>query len=87
VARGADAGLAELLDRPPSGDRYSHGAQACWRQPIEFDYFVRIERYPFMAAVVRDPRYAALMKSVKEDLGRMRARLRARDGPDTSTRA
>lgn len=63
-------------------DALETAARLGWRQPIEFDYFVRLERFPFMAAVTRDPRFTALMKPVAADLATMRERLRARNRPE-----
>jgi len=45
---------------------------AGWRTPIEFDYFVRIDRYPFMADVAADPRFRKVMAEMEADLTRMR---------------
>ena len=91
--QGAQALAARAMSVAAAGrsgealDLLEQAAKAGWRQPVEFDYFVRIDRYPFMAGVVRDPRYATLMKFVSADLARMRARLRARDRADPSTQA
>ncbi|HEY5721642.1 MAG TPA: tetratricopeptide repeat protein [Allosphingosinicella sp.] len=45
---------------------------AGWRTPIEFDYFVRIDQFPFMAETARDPRFRKVMADMEADLARMR---------------
>jgi hypothetical protein len=49
-----------------------------YRTLIDFDYFVRIEDYPFMARVVSDPRFTALVADIEADNQRMRNALLAR---------
>jgi len=49
-----------------------------YRTLIDFDYFVRIEDYPFMARVVSDPRFTALVADIEADNQRMRDALLAR---------
>lgn len=51
-----------------------------YRSLIDIDYFVRLDEYPFMAQVVRDPRYKALALGIQADNARMRGLLRTRLG-------
>jgi hypothetical protein len=51
---------------------FERAVAAGWRTPIDFDYFVRIEDYPFMAETARDPRFRKLMAGMEADLARMR---------------
>ena len=56
-----------------------------YRTLIDFDYFVRIEDYPFMARVVSDPRFTALVAEIQADNQRMRDALLARRGAAASS--
>lgn len=49
-----------------------------WRTPIDYDYFVRIDGYPFMREVAADLRYADLIAEIESDHARMRDALLAR---------
>jgi hypothetical protein len=52
--------------------------EAGFRTLIDFEYFVRIEEYPFMAAVAADTRFQALVAEIEVDNRRMRDALLAR---------
>lgn len=53
--------------------------RAGWRLLIDFDYFVPVVDYPFMAEVARDPRFRRLAAEIQADNARMRENyLRAR---------
>ena len=49
-----------------------------YRTLYDFDYFVRLEDYPFMAQVVADPRFQAIVAEIEADNRRMRDALVAR---------
>lgn len=51
--------------------------RAGWRTPIEFDYFVRITDYPFMAETARDQRFRKVLAAIEADNGVMRERFLA----------
>lgn len=46
-----------------------------YRTLWDIDIFVRLDRYPQMAALAQDPRFTALIQAVEADNARMRARL------------
>ena len=50
-------------------DKFERAYAAGWRLPIEFDYFIRSEDFPFMTAVAATPRWRRLMKSACEGHG------------------
>jgi TolB-like protein/Tfp pilus assembly protein PilF len=52
-----------------------------FRTLIDFEYFVRLEDYPFMSPVVADPRFKAIAAEIDADNRRMRDALRARHAP------
>lgn len=58
-------------------DMFERAYASGWRLPIEFDYFVRSEDYPFMKAVTAAPRWKLLMKALAKDLATMRDRVKA----------
>lgn len=58
-------------------DAFERAYASGWRLPIEFDYFVKSEDYPFMRAVVATPRWKLLMKALAKDLATMRDRVKA----------
>jgi TolB-like protein/Tfp pilus assembly protein PilF len=49
-----------------------------FRTLIDFEYFVRLEDYPFMSPVVADPRFKRIAAGIDADNRRMRDALRAR---------
>ena len=49
-----------------------------YRTLIDFDYFVRLEDYPFMAKVVSDTRFHEIVERIEADNRRMREALLAR---------
>lgn len=57
-----DAAIAELARATDQG----------FRTLIDFEYFVRLEDYPFMQDVVADPRYLELAARIEVDNARMR---------------
>ena len=70
VSRGM--ALAALGRKDEAIAAFQRAFAAGWRTPIEFDYFVRIDRYPFMAEVAADPRFRKVMTDMETDLARMR---------------
>jgi hypothetical protein len=48
-----------------------------FRTLIDMEYFLKLEDYPMMAQVSRDPRYAAFTRAVEADNARMRSALLA----------
>jgi hypothetical protein len=58
-----------------------------YRTLIDFDYFVRLEDYPFMSAVAADPRFHALVAEIEKDNRHMRDALIARRGEQSKQRA
>lgn len=70
VSRGMT--LAALGRKDEAIAMFERAAAAGWRTPIEFDYFVRIDRYPFMADVAADPRFRKVMEGIEADVARMR---------------
>lgn len=58
-----EASLAELRQAIAAG----------YRTPWDIDVFVRLDRYPQMAAVKDDPRYQAMIRQIDADNARMRA--------------
>jgi TolB-like protein/Flp pilus assembly protein TadD len=55
-----------------------------FRTLIDFEYFVRLEDYPFMSPVVSDPRFKAIAAQIDADNRRMRDALRARRATTTA---
>jgi TolB-like protein/cytochrome c-type biogenesis protein CcmH/NrfG len=53
-------------------------ADGGYRTLIDFDYFVRLEDYPFMAVLAADPRFIAQVAEIEADTRRMREALLAR---------
>lgn len=51
--------------------------QAGWRTLIDFDYFTRIDDYPMMAAVRKEPGFRALVRAIEADNAQLRERLAA----------
>jgi tetratricopeptide (TPR) repeat protein len=61
-------------------DTFERAFAAGWRLPIEFDYFVRSEDFPFMSAVAATPRWKLLMTTLEKDMAIMRDRVKANNG-------
>jgi len=51
---------------------FSRAVEQGFRQLVDFDYFTRVEDYPFMRQVVADPRYRQLAERIEADNRRMR---------------
>jgi TolB-like protein len=64
--------LAALGRRDEAIAAFERAARAGWRLRIDFDYFVPVEDYPFMAETARDPRFRKVAAQVDGDLARMR---------------
>ncbi|HYD44476.1 MAG TPA: hypothetical protein VEA79_04330 [Phenylobacterium sp.] len=66
-----DQALAELSGAVDEG----------FRTPIDLDSFIRLDRYPMMAAMAKDPRFQAQMRRIEADNARMRAAVIERRNP------
>ena len=64
-------------ERTRRSTMFERAFAAGWRLPIEFDYFVRSEDFPFMAAVAATPRWKRLMQALAKDMAIMRDRVKA----------
>lgn len=64
--------LAALGRRDEAIAGFEQAARAGWRLLIDFDYFVPVTDYPFMAEVARDPRFQRLAAQIEADNARMR---------------
>ena len=62
-----DAAIAELERARAAG----------WRMLVDFDYFTRIDDYPMMTAVAKEPRFRTLVRAIETDNARLRTRLAA----------
>ncbi|MFO1428422.1 MAG: tetratricopeptide repeat protein [Steroidobacteraceae bacterium] len=60
-----DAAIAELERARAAG----------WRMLVDFDYFTRIDDYPMMSGVAKEPRFRALVRAVEADNAQLRTRL------------
>jgi hypothetical protein len=74
---------ASLGDLPRALDELEAAEKAGFRMLIDFDYFQRIESYPFVTQLAREPRYAAAVRRIEEDNRRMREHLLASHGGRT----
>lgn len=64
--------LAALGRRDEAIATFERAAASGWRMLIDFDYFVRVDQYPFMAETARDPRFRKIIAGIETDLARMR---------------
>lgn len=64
--------LATLGRRDEAIQSFEAAARAGWRLLIDFDYFIPVADYPFMADVARDPRYQRIVAGIAADNRRMR---------------
>ncbi|MGZ8998979.1 MAG: hypothetical protein ACXW2T_09000, partial [Allosphingosinicella sp.] len=64
--------LAALGRQDEAIATFERAAASGWRILIDFDYFVRIDQYPFMAETARDPRFRKVIAGIEADLARMR---------------
>jgi hypothetical protein len=64
--------LAALGRNTESIAAFDAAAKAGWRSLIEFEYFVRLEDFSFMAEVARDPRFKRIVAGIEADNARMR---------------
>ncbi|MDT9599611.1 tetratricopeptide repeat protein [Sphingosinicella rhizophila] len=70
---------AALGDKERAIDAFAQAYRAGWRMLIDFEYFIPVRDYPFMAEVVRDPRFQKIAAAIEADNRRMRSQyLRAR---------
>ncbi len=76
--------LAALGRQDEAIATFERAAAAGWRMLIDFDYFVRVDQYPFMAETARDPRFRKIVAGIEADLARMRESVE-KDGPPAST--
>lgn len=70
--------LAALGRRDEAIATFERAAASGWRLLIDFDYFVRMDQYPFMAETVRDPRFRKIVADIEADLARMRGAVEKR---------
>ena len=64
--------LAALGRQDEAIAEFERASAAGWRMLIDFDYFVRVDQYPFMAETARDPRFRKIVAGIEADLARMR---------------
>ena len=60
---------------------FERARRAGWRLLVDFDYFTRIEDYPMMARIAKEPRFVALVRAIEADNARLRAKLTAARQP------
>ncbi|MCC7267445.1 MAG: hypothetical protein IT546_08930 [Caulobacteraceae bacterium] len=65
-----DAALTELTAAVDGG----------FRTPVDLEAFIRIDAYPMVAALAKDPRFQAQMRRIEADNARMRAAVLERRG-------
>lgn len=73
--------LAALGRQDEAIATFERAAASGWRLLIDFDYFVRIGEYPFMAETARDPRFRKIVADIEADLARMREAVERRNSP------
>lgn len=52
---------------------FERARRAGWRLLVDFDYFTRIEDYPMMARIAKEPRFVALVRAIEVDNAAARA--------------
>lgn len=79
--------LAALGRKDAAIAAFEQAAKAGWRMPIDFEYFIPVRDYPFMAELARDPRFVRIVAGVQADNRRMRdAYLRGRSAQSAQGR-
>jgi TolB-like protein/Tfp pilus assembly protein PilF len=79
---------AVIGDKPRALQELREAIAAGYRTLWDVDIFVRLDRYPQMAALKDDPTFAALIRQIETDNARMRAAVlaaRSGKGPATAT--
>jgi len=74
--------LAALGRQDEAIATFERAAASGWRLLIDFDYFVRVDQYPFMAETARDPRFRKIVAGIETDLARMREAVEKRGVPE-----